>query len=203
MKRATLATVLTIPTLAMTGATISAVAAVPAAASVPVHGPYLLSSPFDNTCGEQEGQILGSFTATAPPANQDGSYDVQIKISATFVTLAGPSFNACNSSTGINGGRTIREGVSGSYVSSALVHLTSATYTGTTTCPRSDTGACDLIGYLHSAYGAGVQFTQTSVHAVLHSNAPRLIRRQAVADCSGAVCASGHPKVTGDIASAG
>ena len=202
MKRRSLAAFLSVTALAMVGATTLAISAAPADASVPVHGPYLLSSPFQTSCQTQAGQVLGSFTATAPPANADGSYDVHVKLTGTFVTLAGPSINACNAS-GVNSGRKIREGVSGSYVSNAVLHLTSASYTGVTSCPRDQNGACDIIGYLHSAYGAGVVFNQTFVHAVLHSGAPRLILRQAVEDCSGAACATGLPKITGDIASSG
>lgn len=199
MKRRTLTMLLGVPAVATALATVGS--ASPAGASVPVRGPYLLSTPFDSTCGPQAGQLLGSFTVTAPPANADGSYDVQVKLIGTFVTLAGPSVAACNPTTAVNSGRTIREGVSGSYVSTGVLHLTSATYTGISTCPRDQNGACDIVGYLHSAYGSGVVFSQSTVHATLHSNAPRLIKRQLVENCSGAACASNHLTITGDIAS--
>jgi hypothetical protein len=203
MSRRLLAAILAVPALATGSAVTLSAAAVPAVAGVPVNGPYLFSSPFDSTCGPQVGQVLGTFTATAPAANPDGSYDIHVKVSGTFVTLAGPSVNACNTSTGANNGKTVREGVSGSYVSTAVIHLTSATYTRTTTCPRDQNGACDFVPYLRHAYGSGVAFNQTSLHAVLHSNAPRLLQRRAVEMCSGATCASGHLITSGDIASAG
>jgi hypothetical protein len=193
---------LTVPALATALATTAAISAAPAVASVPVNGPYLLSSPIESNCGTQAGQVLGSFTATTPAANPDGSYDIQIKLTGTFETLAGPSVNACNSA-GVNSGRTVREGVSGSYVSTSNVHLTSAAYTGTTTCPRDQYGSCDFFAYLHSAYGASVVFTQKYVRATLQSAAPGLIQRKAVDTCSGAACTTGHLKATGDIASGG
>lgn len=199
MKRRRLAALLGVPAFATAVAAFASAA--PADASVPVHGPYLISTPFDSTCGPQAGQLLGSFTVTAPPANPDGSYDVQVKLTGTFVTLAGPSIAACNPTTEVNSGRTIREGVSGSYVSSGVLHLTSATYTGTTSCPRDQNGACDIVPYLRSAYGAGVVFSQTSAHATLHSGAPRLTRRQLVESCTGVACASNQLTITGDIAS--
>lgn len=201
MKRRRIAAILAVPVLATAAATTLTAAAAPASATVPVRGPFLYWDNFDTTCGTQAGQVLGSFTATVPHANADGSYDVQFHVAATFVTLRGPSFNACNVNTHVNSGRTIREGVSGSYVTTAVLHLTSAGYTGVTSCPRDQNGACGLVAYLHAAYGDGVVFTQTSVHAVLHSSAPRLISRQATEDCSGAACAAGHLKITGDIAS--
>src|SRR4051812_6563659 len=175
--------------------------ALPASASVPVRGPFLISSSFDNTCGTPEGQLLGSFTATAPAANADGSYDVHVKITANFVTLAGPSFNACNFVTHANSGRTVREGVAGTFVSTGVLHLTSATLGDTSTCPRSQLGSCDLFTYVHSAYGQNVVMTQTSVYAVLHSNAPRLIKRQAVEMCTGAACENGQLMIMGDVSS--
>ena len=82
-----------------------------------------------------------------------------------------------------------------------VLHLTAAKYTGVTTCPRDTNGNCDFLGYLRSAYGPDVVEMPTSVHATLHSNAPRLVLRKAVESCSGAACAAGHFKITGDIAS--
>jgi hypothetical protein len=199
MKRRTLALLLGAPALATAVATLAS--ATPAGASVPVHGPYLISTPFETTCGSQAGLVLGSFTASVPPANADGSYDLQIKLTGTFVTLAGPSIAACNPTTAVNSGRTIREGVSGSFVSGGVFHLTSAAYTGTASCLRDQNSSCDIVAYLHSAYGSGVVFNQTSVHATLHSNAPRLIKRQLTESCSGAACASNQLTITGDIAS--
>jgi hypothetical protein len=199
MTRRTLAAMLAVPAVVTAMATLASAA--PAGASVPVHGPYLISTPFETTCGSQAGLVLGSFTATAPPANADGSYDVRIKLTGTFVTLVGPSIAACNPTTGVNSGRTIREGVSGSFVSTGVFHLTSASYTGTGTCARDQNNSCDIVAYLHSAYGSGVFFNQTSVHATLHSAAPRLIKHQLTESCSGAACASNQLTITGDIAS--
>ena len=199
MKRRALAGFLAVPAVATAMATFDAAA--PAGASAPVNGPYLIATPFDTTCGSQAGVLVGSFTATAPSANADGSYDVQIKLAGTFVTLAGPSVAACTPATTVNSGRTVREGVSGSFVSTGTFHVTNASYTGPVTCTRDQNGACDIVPYLRSAYGANVAFVQTVVHATLHSNAPRLTMRQLTESCSGAACASDQLTITGDIAS--
>jgi hypothetical protein len=158
---------------------ILALAAMPLTASADqasVHyGPISSGTPDSGTCGNNwaNDTYMRSFDAATSP-NADRTYSAtETFISARFVTVAGPSPDACDP-TGVKGS-TIAAGVTGSFSGNFMIVVTNGTFDPNATC---DSGCDTTAGFVHTVYGASATYDVPSFGFSYHANGPGLIQRE-------------------------
>jgi hypothetical protein len=138
------------------------------------YGPISSGSPDSGTCGNSwaNDTYLRNFDA-ATTSNPDGTYTaVETFIDGRFVTVAGPSPDACDP-TG-RAGSTIVPGVTGSFHGNFVIVVSGGTFN-----PSAGCGAgCDTTaGFVATVYGPGATYNVTSFGFDYHANGPGLIQR--------------------------
>lgn len=157
-----------------------ALAATPAIASASrssAHfGPFNSSSPDSGTCGNDwaNDTFMRAFDASMVP-NADGTYTVtESFIAGRFVTVAGPSPDACDLSG--TPGSTIGAGVTGTFNGNFVVVVSGGTFDSAARCSAS---TCDTTaGFVATVYGATATFEVTSFGFTYHANGPGLLARE-------------------------
>jgi hypothetical protein len=158
---------------------ILALAAMPLSASADqpsVHyGPISSGTTDSGTCGNNwaNDTYKRSFDAATSP-NADGTYSAtETFIAARFVTVAGPSPDACDP-TGVKGS-TIAAGVTGSFSGNFMIVVAHGTFDPNATC---DSGCDTTAGFVHTIYGASATYNVPSFGFTYHANGADLIQRE-------------------------
>ena len=166
--------------LAVLTATVLALAIVPAVsmANQPVrhYGPFDSTSSDSGTCGNNwANDTFKRHFAAATTANPDGTYTVvESFISGRFVTVAGPSPDACDPSGTL--GSMIVDGVTGNFGGSFIVVVSGGTYNPSAECTPSTCDTTD--GFVATVYGSSATDNVTSFALTYHANGPGLIQRE-------------------------
>lgn len=158
---------------------ILALATMPLAASAgqdSVHfGPISSGTPDSGTCGNNwaNDTYMRVFDAATSP-NVDGTYSAaEAFISARFVTVAGPSPDACDP-TGVKGS-TIADGVTGTFTGNFMIVVSHGTFNPNATC---ESGCDTTAGFVATVYGAAATYDIPSFGFTYHANGPDLIQRE-------------------------
>jgi len=158
---------------------ILALAAVPMTVSAgqdSVHyGPISSGTPDSGTCGNNwaEDTYMRVFDAATSP-NTDGTYSAtETFVSARFVTVAGPSPDACDA-TGVKGS-TIADGVTGTFTGNFMIVVSHGAFNPNATC---DSGCDTTKGFVTTVYGAAATYDIPSFGFTYHANGPGLIQRE-------------------------
>jgi hypothetical protein len=161
-------------------AAVFALAATPAVATASqesVHfGPIDSFSGDSGTCGPHwaNDTYKRVFDASTSP-NPDGSYNVtESFISGRFVTVSGPSPDACDPSG--TPGSTIGAGVTGSFNGNFLIVVTGGTFNPNASCDPSSCGT--TADFIATVYGVTETPNVTSFGFTYHANGPGLIQRE-------------------------
>jgi hypothetical protein len=110
----------------------------------------------------------------ATSQNTDGTYNAtETFISARFVTIAGPSPDACDP-TGVKGS-TIADGVTGTFTGNFMIVVSHGTFDPKATC---DTGCDTTAGFVATVYGAAATYDIPSFGFTYHANGPGLVQRE-------------------------
>ena len=157
-----------------------ALAATPAIASASqgsTHfGPFSSSSPDSGTCGNDwaADTYKRAFDASMVPS-ADGTYTVTEKfIAGRFVTVAGPSPDACDPSGTL--GSSIGAGVTGTFNGNFVVVVSGGTFDFAASCSAA---TCDTTaGFVSTVYGTAATYVVTSFGFTYHANGPGLISRE-------------------------
>jgi hypothetical protein len=138
-------------------------------------GPINSGSPDSSTCGNDwANDTYKRVFDGSTTANGDGTYNVtESFISGRFVTIAGPSPNGCDASTGTGG--TIGAGVTGSFNGNFQIVITGGTFNPNATC---DTGCDTTVHFVATVYGAAATYDVPSFGFTYHANGPGLIQRE-------------------------
>jgi len=138
-------------------------------------GPISSSSPDSGTCGNNwaNDTYMRVFDASTT-RNPDGTYSVtETFIAGRFVTVAGPSPDACDSSG--TAGSTIADGVTGSFNGNFLIVVpATGSFNPNATC---DTGCDTTRGFVATVYGSAT-YDIPSFGFTYHANGPDLIQRE-------------------------
>lgn len=138
-------------------------------------GPINSGSGDSGTCGPDwaNDTYKRVFDAATVP-NADSTYSVtESFIAGRFVTVAGPSPDACDP----NGvaGSTIGAGVTGSFNGNFLVIVSGGVFEPNATC---ESGCDTTAGFVATVYGAAATFNVTSFGFNYHANGPGLLQRE-------------------------
>ena len=161
-------------------AALFALAATPAIATASqdsVHfGPINSGSPDSGTCpSDWANDTFKRVFDASTSKNSDGTYTVtESFIAGSFVTVAGPSPDACDLSG--TPGSTVAGGVTGSFNGNFLIIVTGGSFNPTATCDPSSCGTTD--GFVATVYGAAASHVVTSFGFTYHANGPDLIQRE-------------------------
>jgi hypothetical protein len=161
-------------------AAVFALAATPAVATAAqdsVHfGPINSSSGDSGTCGpDWANDTYKRVFDASTTANPDSTYSVTERfISGRFVTIAGPSPDACDA-TGIIGS-TIADGVTGSFNGNFVIVVTGGVFNPDATC--DPTSCATTAAFVATVYGAAATSNVTSFGFTYHANGPGLIQRE-------------------------
>ncbi len=155
-------------------------AALPATASAApssVHyGPINSSSSDSGTCGNDwaNDTYKRLFDAGTTPSS-NGTYSAtESFIAGRFVTVAGPSPDACDPSG--TAGSTIGAGVTGAFSGNFMIVVTGGTYNPDATCDASSCGT--TADFVATVYGATATYDVTSFGFTYHANGPGLSSRE-------------------------
>jgi hypothetical protein len=139
-------------------------------------GPINSGSPDSGTCGNNwaNDTYKRVFDASTSP-NADGTYSVtETFIAGRFVTMAGPSPDACDASG--TTGSTIGDGVTGSFNGNFLVIVSGGVFNPNASCDEASCGT--TLDFVHTVYGAAATYNVTSFGFTYHANGPDLIQRE-------------------------
>ena len=139
-------------------------------------GPINSGSPDSSTCGNNwaNDTYKRVFDASTSP-NSDGTYTVtESFISGRFVTMAGPSPDACDPSG--TPGSTIGDGVTGSFHGNFQIVVTGGTFNPNATCDPTSCGT--TADFIATVYGAAATYNVTSFGFSYHGNGPDLVQRE-------------------------
>ena len=161
-------------------AAVFVLAATPAVASASqdsVHfGPINSASGDSGTCGpdwanDTYKRVFDASTTTNPA----GTYNVtESFISGRFVTIAGPSPDACDP-TGVLDSM-VAGGVTGSFNGNFVVVVSGGTFNPDATCDQTSCGT--TTDFVATVYGEAATSTVTSFGFTYHANGPGLIQRE-------------------------
>jgi hypothetical protein len=161
-------------------AAVFALVATPAIASASqdsVHfGPIDSFSGDSGTCGPDwaNDTYKRVFDASTSP-NPDGTYNVtESFISGRFVTVAGPSPDACDPSGTPDS--TIGAGVNGTFNGNFLIVVTGGTFNPSASCNPTSCGT--TTDFIATVYGVTETPKVTSFGFTYHANGPGLIQRE-------------------------
>ena len=138
------------------------------------YGPISSGSLDSGTCADwATDTYLRTFDAATSP-NADTTYNVtESFIDGRFVTLGGPSPDACDP-TGILGS-TIRGGVTGSFSGNFMIVVSHGAFNPNATC---DTGCDTTKGFVATVYGTAATYDIPSFGFTYHANGPNLVQRE-------------------------
>jgi hypothetical protein len=139
------------------------------------YGPFDSASPDSGTCGNNwaNDTFKRHFDAATTP-NADTTYTVvESFIAGRFVTVAGPSPNACDPSG--TPGSTIRDGVTGNFSGSFTVVVAGGIYNPNAECSESTCG--NTADFVSTVYGPTATSNVTTFDLTYHGNGPGLIQR--------------------------
>jgi hypothetical protein len=128
--------------------------AAPAAAASARYGPFPSGSPDSGTCGPDWAvdTFDRTFTASTTP-NADGTYTVREDFTrGSFVTLAGPSPQACDANRGTGG--IVGPGITGRMAGFFTIIVSGGTYSAAPCTPACGTTA----GFVATVYGASATY---------------------------------------------
>ncbi len=157
---------------------ILALAAMPAtvmAGQDSVHfGPISSGSGDSGTCGPDWANDTYMRVFDAATTRTGATYTVTERfIAGRFVTVAGPSPDACDP-TGTPGS-TIRAGVTGSFNGNFQVVVSNGSFNPSATC---DSGCNTTAGFVATVYGPAATYDVPSFGFTYHANGPDLIQRE-------------------------
>jgi hypothetical protein len=157
---------------------ILALAAMPAtvmAGQDSVHfGPISSGSGDSGTCGPDWANDTYMRVFDAATTRTGGTYTVtESFIAGRFVTVAGPSPDACDP-TGI-AGSTIAADVTGSFNGNFQVVVSNGSFNPSATC---DSGCDTTAGFVATVYGTAATYDVPSFGFTYHANGPGLIQRE-------------------------
>jgi hypothetical protein len=139
------------------------------------YGPFDSASPDSGTCGNNwaNDTFKRHFDAATTP-NADGTYTVvESFIAGRFVTVAGPSPDACDPSG--TKGSMIGAGVTGNFSGSFTVVVTAGSYNPNAQCTESTCG--NTAAFVNTVYGSAATSNVTTFDLTYHGNGPGLIQR--------------------------
>jgi hypothetical protein len=139
------------------------------------YGPISSGTADSGTCGNNwaNDTYMRVFDAGTSP-NADGTYNAtETFISARFVTVAGPSPDACDP-TGVKGS-TIADGVTGTFTGNFMIVVSHGTFNPNATC---DTGCDTTAGFVATVYGPAATYDIPSFGFTYHANGPGLVQRE-------------------------
>ena len=138
-------------------------------------GPINSGSGDSGTCGpDWANDTYKRVFDASTSKNPDGTYNVtESFIAGRFVTLAGPSPNACDAVTGTGG--TITAGVTGSFNGNFQIVITDGAFNADATC---DTGCDTTAHFVATVYGTAATYDIPSFGFTYHANGPGLIQRE-------------------------
>jgi hypothetical protein len=161
-------------------AAVLALAATPAVATASqdsVHfGPINSGSPDSSTCGNDwaNDTYKRVFDASTSP-NSDGTYTAtESFIAGRFVTVPGPSPDACDPSG--TPGSTVAGGVTGSFNGNFLIVVSGGAFNPAATCDATSCGT--TAGFVATVYGTAATYNVTSFGFTYHGNGPDLVQRE-------------------------
>jgi hypothetical protein len=161
-------------------AAVLSLAALPATASAAqssVHyGPINSGSSDSGTCGNDwANDTYKRLFDAGTMQNSDLTYDVtESFIAGRFVTVAGPSPDACDPSGTAD--TTISAGVTGSFHGNFVIVVTGGTYNPDATCDASSCGT--TADFVATVYGGSATYDVTSFGFTYHANGPGLSSRE-------------------------
>lgn len=91
-----------------------------------------------------------------------------------FVTVAGPSPDACDASGTVVS--TVADGVTGSFDGNFMIVVTGGTFNPSATCDPTSCGT--TAGFVATVYGAAASYLVPSFGFTYHANGPDLIQRE-------------------------
>jgi hypothetical protein len=139
------------------------------------YGPISSSSPDSGTCGNDwaNDTYMRTFDAATTP-NANGTFSVtETFIAGRFVTMVGPSPDACDPSG--TPGSTIEAGVTGSFHGNFMVVVSNGTFNAGASC---ESGCDTTAGFVATVYGPAATFDIPSFGFTYHANGPDLIQRE-------------------------
>lgn len=139
------------------------------------YGPISSGSPDSGTCGNDwaNDTYRRTFDA-ATTAAANGTFSItETFIDGRFVTVAGPSPDACDP-TG-TAGSMITSGVTGSFHGNFMIVVSNGTFNAGASC---ETGCDTTAGFVATVYGAAATFDIPSFGFTYHANGPGLIQRE-------------------------
>jgi hypothetical protein len=137
-------------------------------------GPISSGSGDSGTCGPDWANDTYMRVFDAGTTASGGVYTVtESFIAGRFVTVAGPSPDACDP-TGILGS-TIGAGVTGSFNGNFLVVVSGGIFDSNATC---ESGCDTTAGFVATVYGAAATYNVTSFGFTYHGNGPDLLQRE-------------------------
>ena len=140
------------------------------------YGPINSSSPDSGTCGNDwaNDTYKRLFDAGTTP-NSDGTYTAtESFIAGRFVTMAGPSPDACDPSG--TAGSTISAGVTGTFGGNFVITVSGGSYDPNATCDATSCGT--TADFVATVYGASATYDVTSFGFTYHANGPGLSSRE-------------------------
>jgi hypothetical protein len=157
---------------------ILALAATPATVTAgqdSVHfGPINSGSGDSGTCGPDWANDTYMRVFDAATTRTGATYTVtETFIAGRFVTVAGPSPDACDP-TGTPGS-TIAAGVTGSFNGNFLIVVSNGTFDPNATC---DSGCGTTAAFVATVYGTAATYDITSFGFTYHANGPDLLQRE-------------------------
>ena len=138
------------------------------------YGPINSATPDSGTCGNDwaNDTFKRNFDAGTGP-NADGTYTaVETFVDGRFVTVAGPSPDACDPSG--TPGSMIVAGITGSFHGNFVIVVSGGTFNPSANC---DSGCDTTAGFVATVYGAKATYTVTSFGFNYHANGPELVQR--------------------------
>jgi len=120
-----------------------------ALARTTAEGPYGPAGPWADygTCGNHWANLTTNSTYRVSPINNDGTYDVKLRASGRFVTLAGDAPGACGTTgPGTSNGDLVNAGAKGHIAFTFFLVVSGGTFDPTATCDSS----CAFDGYVAS-----------------------------------------------------
>jgi hypothetical protein len=140
------------------------------------YGPINSSSPDSGTCGNDwANDTYKRLFDAGTVANPDGTYTASESfIAGRFVTVAGPSPDACDPSG--TAGSAIAAGVTGSFNGNFVITVTGGTFDPNATCDASSCGT--TADFVTTVYGASATYDVTSFGFTYHANGPGLSSRE-------------------------
>jgi len=137
-------------------------------------GPINSGSPDSGTCGNNWANDTYKRVFDAATMPSGSVYNVtESFIAGRFVTVAGPSPDACDPSG--TAGSTIADGVTGSFNGNFVVVVSHGSFNPDATC---ESGCDTTAGFVATVYGPAATYDVPSFGFTYHANGPDLSQRE-------------------------